>query len=102
MRQNDQIDRRSLTGLEGRSDQAFGPDSADQSICANPIMEHWVGENREAVKIQQDCGMAQPGGGQVIGIPPIWRRNEFGSENGPASLIDQPAHHARAQLIRKT
>jgi len=73
VREEDEIDGGQLARLEGGGDEAFGADVAEKCVGADAFAEDGIGEDGEAVEIQQDGGVAEPGSGDGIGIPGVWR-----------------------------
>lgn len=74
--EENEVDAREFFGGKRRGDAAFGADDADAEVSAATGMENGIRQDVQAVEIDEDAGVAEPGGGDV-GVFPI-RGRGFG------------------------
>ena len=99
MREQDEIDGRQLARPKRGCDETFGADVSEKGVSANTFAEDRVGKDGEAVEIQQDGGVAEPGSGDGVGIPGVWGGSRRRSKDGSAGFLDEAAHGASGHLI---
>ena len=69
VREQHQVDAWQLLRQERRRNQPFRANGAEEHIRSHVIQQDRVGQNVDAVKVDQNRGMAEPGGGDAVGIP---------------------------------
>jgi hypothetical protein len=57
----DEVDVGELARGEGSADEAFGAEGAEAGVDAEAEEEGWVSEDMEAMEVDEDGGMAEPG-----------------------------------------
>lgn len=68
-----EVDAGQLIDGQGGRDTAFGTDSAQTEIDADARLQDRISENVQAVEIDEDGGVPEPGGGDGI-VAPLFRR----------------------------
>lgn len=99
VREQHEIDFRQLCGRKGGGDEALRADGADEDIRAGVADEERVGQDIDAVKIEQHGRVTEPGGGDAVGIPEFGRGSEIGLKNFAARLGDEATSCASGHCI---
>ncbi len=69
VRKQNEIDRRQLFHRQRGRGQAFRPDRGERQRNPDPAQEHRIGQDGDAKEIQQDGGVAEPGGAELVVRP---------------------------------
>ena len=81
VREQHEVHAGQLSRRERGSHEALGADGADEHVRARMIHQQRISQDVNAVKIDEHRGVAEPGGGDAVGIPEFGRGGEIGREN---------------------
>ena len=94
------MDRRQFVRRQCGTNQALGTESANAQVRANAAEQDGIGQNVDAEEIDQDGGMAEPGGGDGILVPGLGFRDGCWLLNWAAGFGYETADNPRTELVR--
>ena len=102
VREENEIDLRQLLCRERGLNQAFRSNRSKRRVGANARIQRGIGQNRDAIKVHQHTGMAEPRGGDGIGIPEFGRGNTGRTQHLAPRFRDVTAQQPRGKNIRSS